>query len=238
VAATVRSSVARGEDLEPAIHAAHHAVLAEAAQRQERTDMGSTAVAVLLRGRDFQLGWVGDSRAYQWDGRLRLLSRDHNPVSELLQRGLITSEEAASHPERHVLTQCLGISEQMRIFPEVTRGRLSGQQQLLLCSDGLNDELSDAVIASHLAAHDTPQAQVDALVAAALAAGGRDNVTVIVLGLRESQPAGGDDATESQETGQVLPAVSPAAEGKSAARRWLLPAVLAALVIAAALAAF
>ncbi len=242
VAATVRDCIARGESLERAIYAAHRAVLAQAAERRERTDMGSTVVAMSLRGRDFQLGWVGDSRAYLWDDRLTLLSRDHNPVSELLLRGLITSEEATNHPERHVLTQCLGISEQMRIFPEVTSGRLSGRQRLLLCSDGLNDELSDAVIASHLAAHAAPEAQVDALISAALAAGGRDNVTVIIVGLREpeSVEADGADTPENQENGPRLPAASPASGRAENPRalRWLLTGALIAGVIAIAIVLF
>ncbi len=200
VGATVRESIANGRSLDQAIMVAHQAVLTEIGESRDSSDMGSTVVALLMRDDEYEIGWVGDSRAYLWDGRLSPLTQDHNPVSELLARGLISNTEAAQHPERHVLTQCLGISRNMRVNPGLVHGQLTGQQQFLLCSDGLTDELSDAVIASHLAAQDTPQQQADALLGAALAAGGRDNITLIILGTEHGK---------ASEIGKVSPSAAP-----------------------------
>lgn len=223
VSATVRAGIAGGKPLDQAIKAAHQAVLAEIRDSTDNLDMGSTVVALLMQGSDYEIGWVGDSRAYLWDGRLTPLSQDHNPVSELLARGLINHQEAAQHPERHVLTQCLGISPQMRVDPGLVHGELTEAQQFLLCSDGLSDELSDAAIARHLAAHDTPQQQTDALLAAALEAGGRDNITVIILGTESRDEAEAEQASDS--TAPVLHRTSsanPTGSRRSPVGRWLL----------------
>ena len=87
-----------------------------------------------------------------------------------------------THPERHALTQSLGVSPDMQLDPGELQGVFSQRQQILLCSDGLTDELSDEEIARQLGLHDSAQAQVDALMRAALAAGGRDNITVVIVG--------------------------------------------------------
>lgn len=167
--------------LADAIRHSHREVLREIARRPA-SNMGSTVVALQLRGSEYEIAWVGDSRAYLFDGNLRQITRDHNPVSEMLARGVITAEQAAHHPERNVLSQSLGVSEAVAINPEHKRGELLPGQQILLCSDGLTDELSDEEIARLMREHRSPESQVGALIEAALEAGGRDNVTVIVVG--------------------------------------------------------
>lgn len=121
---------------------------------------------------------VGDSRVYSWDGgSLRRLTVDHSAVQELVDAGLITEEQAAVHPERNVITRALGAEDFVDV--DIEPVQQAGRQAFLVCSDGLTRELDDARIAAILADDDEDPAT--SLVDAAVAAGGRDNVTVVVL---------------------------------------------------------
>ncbi|MEH6584888.1 MAG: protein phosphatase 2C domain-containing protein, partial [Halioglobus sp.] len=158
VAATVTEAHARGEELVGALHGAHQAVLEEIGRRDESLGMGATVVAFTLTGKHYHLAWVGDSRAYLWNGEhLELLSHDHTHVADLVDRGLISQAEAARHPERHVLTQSVGVFANMQLAPGERRGTLALGEQILLCSDGLNDELSDQAIAAQLRGNNSCQ---------------------------------------------------------------------------------
>jgi PPM family protein phosphatase len=180
---TVSADIAAGAQLVDAVRHAHQAIVDEIKARDTGSDMGSTVVAMLLDPDNrYEIVWVGDSRAYLFDGGLRQLTRDHTPVSELLRSGTITPEQAAIHPDRHVLSQSLGISENILVAPGRVQGTLEAGQQILLCTDGLTDELSDTVIGTRMGLHSNPQQQVDDLLSVALAAGGRDNITAIVVG--------------------------------------------------------
>ena len=89
---------------------------------------------------------MGDSRAYLWDSQsteLSQLSQDHSVVAELVNKGLITPEQTEKHPDKNVITQSLGVSRKMILDVGVHRGVLLPHQQLLLCSDGLTDELTE-----------------------------------------------------------------------------------------------
>lgn len=187
---TMQFHIARGAPLVTAVKRAHAAILQASAERPETLGMGSTVAAALIDGNNFEIAWVGDSRIYRWRQRLEQLSSDHNRVGELLRMKLIEPAEAGTHPERHVLTQSLGVSVGMHLDPGYGTGVLEPGDRLLLCSDGLTDELSDSLIAHVLGSHDTPRSQADALISAALEAGGRDNITVIVIGdLATAAPA-------------------------------------------------
>ncbi len=210
-AAIVKNTVTResscGETLVDAIRHAHAEVIEEIARSEAPTRMGSTVVALSLVDDDYTIAWVGDSRAYLWDGaNLLQLTRDHSHARDLLDRGMVSPEDVDRHPDRHALTQSIGVSSDMKLDIGEQRGNLSASQQILLCSDGLTDELTDTEIAQLLSRHSSPQAQVDALVEAALDAGGRDNVTVIVVGAAE------------RETGESHP------------RSWMLPALAVILL--------
>ena len=179
---TLDEDLTKGSSLVDAIHHSHAEILAEIASR-EGSNMGSTVVALHLRGDEYEVAWVGDSRAYLFDGtNLKQITRDHNPVSEMLARGAITVEQAASHPERNVLSQSLGVADTIIVSPDRIRGELHTGQQILLCSDGLTDELSDRQIEETMSACKSPDEQVKALIQGALDSGGRDNVTVVVVG--------------------------------------------------------
>jgi len=172
-----------------AVLAAHHAVQAAARDGRGAPGMGCTLVAARVLDGLLTCAWLGDSRAYLWrDSRLAQISHDHSYVQSLLDAGVISTLEAAHHPERHALLRYAGA------------GALSGDDigsvgvpaqpgdRVLLCSDGLNGELSAEAIAAELVRHERDQAAVDALVDAALAAGGHDNVTVALATLGEASP--------------------------------------------------
>lgn len=130
---------------------------------------------------------VGDSRTYLWDGRrLEQQSVDHSAVQELVASGVIDAAEAARHPQRNVVTRALGAEDEVE--PDVWLVPLRGRQSFLLCSDGLTKELDDDEIARIIVYHDQQTAREpdgpslpERLVGAAIAAGGRDNVTVVVV---------------------------------------------------------
>lgn len=231
---TVVEKLTEGESLVDGILAAHQAVLQEIDSR-ESSNMGSTVIALKMQGNDYEISWVGDSRAYVYDGNIKQLSRDHNPVNELLARGAITPQQAAIHPERHVLSQSLGVSESIKVSPGRLRGTLQPGEQLLLCSDGLTDELDDDLIAATLAAHKTPEAQVDALIQGALQAGGRDNVTVVLLGPAPGRPANGTRSSPASSTTREMMVIKQDAlheeQPTHDQKIWVLLAIMGSLAI-------
>jgi len=165
--------------LEQAILLAHEAVAADAAAHLEHSGMGSTVVAAQLSGSNCTVAWVGDSRAYLWRrSRLQALSRDHSLVEGLRELQGLSDTQVREHPNRHMLTQTLGLGSPVPGRADV---RLRTGDRILLCSDGLNDELTDAAIAAVLRAHPAPEAAADALIAAALEHGGNDNVSVVLV---------------------------------------------------------
>ena len=160
------------------------AAAAVAALRADGRRPGSTLTGVGLTQQGGLPCWlvfnIGDSRVYRLAGdAVEQVTLDHSEVGELVAEGILTPEEALFHPLRNILTRCLG----MWPFPGVDTWPLEVTDgvRLLICSDGLTGEVSDARLASILRDLADPQEAADALVAAALEAGGHDNVTVIVL---------------------------------------------------------
>lgn len=153
--------------------------VSDAAADPAKKGMGTTVVLAVRRGRDLLVANVGDSRAYLWqNGKIHRLSKDHTFVQRLLDAGSITPEQAKNHPHAHVITAHLGGSLD---HLDVCSVKLEDNAVLLLCSDGLTDVLEDEVIGRILAAHvGNPEAAANELVGRALAAGTRDNVTVVV----------------------------------------------------------
>jgi PPM family protein phosphatase len=179
VAETILGNAADAS-LTGALLAAHRAVVSASGQTAERKGMGSTGVVARIERSRCDIAWVGDSRAYLFRrDRLTQLTRDHSYVELLLQRGEISIDEARQHPDRNLVTQTLGIAEPT---PSELRITLRRGDRLLLCSDGLNDELSDDEIADVLRAETNIKAAVDELIRRALAKGGRDNISVIIIG--------------------------------------------------------
>ncbi|WP_153394121.1 PP2C family protein-serine/threonine phosphatase [Ornithinicoccus halotolerans] len=166
--------------LTAAITSAHH-VLVEFGAKVGLAGMGTTVVAAMQEQEEVTVVWVGDSRAYQLtETGLRQLTRDHNQAGELLAQGLISEEQAASHPGQTHLTRALGTGREQPPEPDTVTAPAQGR--LLLCSDGLTGELDNARIQELLSRGNAEEA-ADALLEAALASGADDNVTLVVIDL-------------------------------------------------------
>ena len=178
---TLRQSVVAGSGLESSIHAAHQAILA-AVQEEGGRRMGSTVVAVRFVDADYEVAWIGDSRAYRisLDG-IERLTRDHSWVQAMIDAGELSLAEARQHPRRNIVTQCLGQGEQALEVGRV-QGSLAPGELLLLCSDGLTGELTDEQIQEVCAGAATLDELVEELIGLANRLGGKDNISCIVLG--------------------------------------------------------
>ncbi len=185
--AIARDCVARevrdGSPLTQAITIAGEEILRQSRGRSDTLPMGTTVVAALLRNAQFEIAWVGDSRAYLWHaGKLTQLSHDHSYVQDLIAQGMLTNEEARQHPQRKMVTQALGVTSPAQLDVARLSGSLRPGTQILLCSDGLTEEVDDPTIAEILSRPGvSAQECADTLVAAALDGGGSDNITVLVL---------------------------------------------------------
>lgn len=168
-------------NLVDAVGQADAAVLAAAEDGTGAPGMGTTCVACRGSADGLEFAWVGDSRGYLLrGGRLEALTRDHNEAQYLVDEGLLAPEQAAHHPGRHMLARALGLGGLERSEIDTRTVPAASGERVLLCSDGLTGELDDERIAGLLHQHSDDQAAVDALIEAALAAGGHDNVTVVV----------------------------------------------------------
>jgi protein phosphatase len=172
------------EGLSSAVQQASEAVWRLAQTASEKRGMGTTltSVALVLQDGEEQLGLanVGDSRAYLLQhGQLEQLTEDHSLVEEMVREGKLTREEAAVHPQRSIITRALGMEPAI----EVDTWQLIPYRgdRLLLCSDGLTNELSDERIAATLRQLADPRDAARDLVRQARAEGGGDNITVVVI---------------------------------------------------------
>jgi len=180
---TIVREVRSGTPLIQAIRIADEEIIRTTQRRNDSLPMGTTVVAARVQDNQFEVAWVGDSRAYMWrDGKLVQLSQDHSYVQELIAQGTLTAEQARAHPHRNVVTQALGVTDPAHLNVSSMTGELRPGMQLLLCSDGLTEEIDDAAIAGTLAHADcSAQECVDTLVGAALDGGGSDNISVVLI---------------------------------------------------------
>jgi serine/threonine protein phosphatase PrpC len=164
--------------LRDALDEANSRIRDAVAEDPSREGMGTTLTAVLFTGSALVLGHVGDSRAYLMrDGELRQMTRDDTFVQMLVDEGVITREEAGSHPRRAVVTQAIQGGD---ATPSFTFMRPVPGDRWLLCSDGLSNVVSDGTISETLGAYAEPRDCAQRLVDLALRAGAPDNVTVII----------------------------------------------------------
>lgn len=180
-----------GALLEHALQAANAAIYARGQMPSPATaGMGATVVALLAAGERIMLAHVGDSRAYRLDRRgvLHRLTKDHSIVQRMIDAGVLTESEAATHPDASVLERALGQAPRVQV--EVS-GWLTLQHGdlCMLCSDGLCGYVTDDAIAKAMREGGAPQAIADRLVRIALEHGGEDNVTVQVLRCGEDRGA-------------------------------------------------
>jgi len=157
--------------------------------------MGTTLAAMVVFTDTVVVGNVGDARIYRWhEGNLSRVTKDHSYVQELVDEGVISLEEARVHPRRNIVTRALGIDGDVEASTSTLP--ITVGARYVLCSDGLVDEVTDTEIAAILTRHSQAQAAAEALVAAANAAGGRDNITVIVVDVSDT-----DGLSEAPATG-------------------------------------
>ncbi|MEM7553325.1 MAG: Stp1/IreP family PP2C-type Ser/Thr phosphatase [Cyanobacteria bacterium P01_A01_bin.84] len=173
------------ELLNEAFIQANEAILCDQETHPERADMGTTAVVVMFRQNDSWCAHVGDSRLYRFrDSNLEQVTQDHTWVARAIEFGDISPDEARIHPFRHVLSRCLGREDLQEIEVQTIDTKIG--DRLLLCSDGLTEELMDEKIAHYLQGNSLLDDSVKALVESAKDHGGHDNITIIIVALEEN----------------------------------------------------
>ncbi|HEY5091760.1 MAG TPA: PP2C family serine/threonine-protein phosphatase [Acidimicrobiales bacterium] len=225
------------EGLYNAINAANISVLNDARENPNHFGMGTTVIAIGLTvdGEGVTsptLCHVGDSRAYQLrDGALRLLTDDHSVAEEWVRMGRLTPEEAAVHPRRHQLTRGVGVEDTIAV--DVMSVHALRGDRLLLCSDGLSNELDSDTLARLASAPFTLEESVTQLIEAAKEAGGHDNISAVLLEFDDINVA----STPIQRTiSSTTPPVAKSAAATTVRRRkkrgltWRTPFVAAVLI--------
>jgi protein phosphatase len=172
------------ERLAEAARAANARIHELSQSNAEHAGMGTTLTAIYVGAEEVAIAHVGDSRAYCLrDGELLRLTDDHSLVDELIREGRLTPEEAEEHPQRSIITRALGPEETVEVDTRSFRARPG--DVYLLCSDGLTSMVSEVRLAEILLAHGRLHDAGEALIAEANRAGGRDNITVILLRVEE-----------------------------------------------------
>jgi PPM family protein phosphatase len=167
--------------LEAALSAANQAIIQDQQNNPQRADMGTTAVVLFIRPSESPVcGHVGDSRLYRLrESHLQQITEDHTWIAKSIKMGDISADEARVHPYRHVLSGCLGREDLNQI--DIQPLTLENGDRLLLCSDGLTEELIDQQIFGHIESPSSLEKAAHALVEAAKAEGGHDNITVVLV---------------------------------------------------------
>ena len=174
-------------------------------RRAEHAGMGTTITVVYVGEQEVSIAHVGDSRAYCLREReLLRLTDDHSLVDELIREGKLTPEEAEEHPQRSVITRALGPEATVEVDVRSFGGR--PEDVYLICSDGLTTMLSEPELLEILLAHDSLHEGGEALIAAANAAGGKDNITVVLFRLEEVLSAAERDADGHTTVTTLAPA--------------------------------
>ncbi|MGK7890743.1 MAG: Stp1/IreP family PP2C-type Ser/Thr phosphatase [Leptolyngbyaceae cyanobacterium] len=166
--------------LAEAVLKANEAIIEDQSSHPERGDMGTTVLVVIFRDEQPMCAHIGDSRLYRLRGsRLDQITEDHTWVARAMKLGDLSPSQARVHPWRHVLSKCLGREDLKHVDIQTFDWQLN--DRLLLCSDGLTEELSDHLITNHMKTIRSCDKAASALVDAAKDSGGRDNITVIVV---------------------------------------------------------
>jgi protein phosphatase len=177
---TIRQEIQSGTPLAKAVVAAHKRILIEVAHNDDKKGMATTVVAVLFKDNAYEIAWVGDSRAYLWDGELKLLTRDHSYVELLLETGHITYDQLRTHPEKNVISQALGISRK-EISVAQNKGTLENGQILFLATDGLYEITQEKDIIDQINSNQNLEKLTRNLVNYAVQEQGKDNITLLSI---------------------------------------------------------
>ena len=182
--ATIAEKVSMGLPVLSAINLAHQNIARTARINKLKAGMGTTVVVLQIIGLRAHIWWVGDTRAYALSGNnLQCLTRDHSVVQELVDMGAINEIEALSHPKRNVITQSLGLISRETLNVSSVEFDCDPTIEFLLCTDGLHNELRVDEIQHIMKQNDKQEDRAEALVAGAKSAGGRDNITAMLINL-------------------------------------------------------
>src|SRR3954454_10907966 len=191
----------RGEALVRVSEEANKRIHERARGDESLHGMGTTTTAAYVDDDEVVIAHVGDSRAYLLrDGELIRLTKDHSLVGELVARGKLTEEQAEQHPQRSVITRALGPEPDVQVDVDIFPAK--GGDLFLLCSDGLTSMVHEPELRPFFEAAESLEALGKRLIDAANAAGGRDNITVILFRLEEVAGAGGGAAAAGREREQ------------------------------------
>jgi serine/threonine protein phosphatase PrpC len=167
--------------LTEALTTAHQAIRSFAREHPECSSMGTTCTAAVLRNGDLYYGHVGDSRLYLLrDSEISQLTRDQTVVERMVEEGLLKAEDVRTHPDRHVLTAAMGVSESLAAELPVAPIPLLPDDILLLCTDGLYDLVEDAELLA-MAGQGEPGTACKKLIETAKSRGGYDNITLQIV---------------------------------------------------------
>jgi protein phosphatase len=193
IAVNVLKDLQPDEPFKAAIGEANRRIVTAGRGDEKLSGMGTTVVAIRFGGKQgepvAEVAHVGDSRAYLVrGGDMNPITEDHSLVAELVRSGDLTRDEAAEHPQKNLITRALGADEEVDVDTAVVP--IEAGDRILLCSDGLSDMVSETGISEILAeSPDDPERAARALLSAALDAGGNDNITVVVVDVKEQPEA-------------------------------------------------
>ena len=213
VKAGAKSGIHSTDQFRELVQQANTAIYTASLDDSTQSGMGTTLTAMaVVPGEEprILIANVGDSRTYLFRGGvLSRLSVDHSYVQELVNEGILTPEEARVHPRRNIVTRAMGIERSVMV--DVFSHMVRTGDRIILCSDGLVDEVADADISLVLSQHSDAQETAEALVMVANANGGRDNTTVVVVDILDdiSEPVELPEAETTKEIPVVAPAPSP-----------------------------
>jgi PPM family protein phosphatase len=207
LAVDVLKNLQPDESFKAAIAEANRRIVAAGRGDEKLSGMGTTVVAIRFGGTQrepvAEVAHVGDSRAYLMrGGDMNAITEDHSLVAELVRSGDLTRDQAAEHPQKNLITRALGADEEVDV--DTTILTIEAGDRILLCSDGLSDMVSEAEISELLAdAPADPERVASGLLSAALEAGGNDNITIIVVDVKEqpAREAGVEDRPERRSGG-------------------------------------
>jgi serine/threonine protein phosphatase PrpC len=209
------------EPFKAAIGEANRRIVAAGRGDEKLSGMGTTVVAIRFGGTQrepvAEVAHVGDSRAYLMrGGDMNPITEDHSLVAELVRSGDLTRDQAAEHPQKNLITRALGADEEVDVDTAILP--IEAGDRILLCSDGLSDMVSEAGISEILAEFpDDPERAARGLLSAALDAGGNDNITVVVVDVKE-RPAHDERERRSSGISELLAAEPSVKDARTPSR--------------------
>ena len=225
VASSLAVDVLKGlqpdESFKAAIVEANRRIVAAGRGDEKLSGMGTTVVAIRFSGKQgepvAEVAHVGDSRAYlRRSGDMNPITEDHSLVAELVRSGDLTRDQAAEHPQKNLITRALGADDEVDVDTAILP--IEAGDRILLCSDGLSDMVSEAGISEILAEFpDDPERAARGLLSAALDAGGNDNITVVVVDVKE-RPAHDERERRSSGISELLAAEPSVKDARTPSR--------------------